>query len=59
MLKEVEKRNGKKIYTILQLRLHPSIIALKKERSLMNWVLLLVGVGGFIIDLFIVINVYL
>ena len=31
LLKEVEKRNGKNIYTILQLRLHPSIIALKKE----------------------------
>ena len=30
-LKEVEKRNDKHIYTILQLRLHPSIIALKKE----------------------------
>jgi UDP-N-acetyl-2-amino-2-deoxyglucuronate dehydrogenase len=31
LLKEVEKRNQKKIYTILQLRLHPSIIALKNE----------------------------
>jgi len=31
LLKEVEKRNNKHIYTILQLRLHPSIIALKKE----------------------------
>ncbi len=30
-LKEVEKRNGKKIYNILQLRLHPSIIALKQK----------------------------
>jgi UDP-N-acetyl-2-amino-2-deoxyglucuronate dehydrogenase len=30
-LKEIEKETGKKIYTILQLRLHPSIIALKKQ----------------------------
>lgn len=29
-LGEIEKETGKKIYTILQLRLHPSIIALKK-----------------------------
>lgn len=30
-LAEIEKETGKKIYTILQLRLHPSIIALKKQ----------------------------
>ena len=30
-LHEIEKETGRKIYTILQLRLHPSIIALKKE----------------------------
>jgi len=30
-LEEIEKDCGKKIYTILQLRLHPSIIALKKK----------------------------
>jgi len=30
-LGEIEKETGKKIYTILQLRLHPSIIALKKQ----------------------------
>ena len=30
-LAEVEKRTGKKIYNILQLRLHPSIIALKEK----------------------------
>ena len=30
-LEEVEKRTGKKIYNILQLRLHPSIIALKEK----------------------------
>jgi len=30
-LAEVEKRTGKKIYNILQLRLHPSIVALKDE----------------------------
>ena len=30
-LAEVEKETGKKLYNILQLRLHPSIIALKKQ----------------------------
>ena len=30
-LQEIEKETNKKIYTILQLRLHPSIIALKKK----------------------------
>jgi len=30
-LKEIEKETGKKVYTILQLRLHPSIIALKEK----------------------------
>jgi len=30
-LGEIEKETGKKVYTILQLRLHPSIIALKKQ----------------------------
>ena len=30
-LQEVEKRTGKKIYNILQLRLHPSIITLKEK----------------------------
>jgi len=30
-LKEIEKETGKKIYNILQLRLHPSIIALKEK----------------------------
>ncbi len=30
-LAEIEKESGKKIYNILQLRLHPSIIALKKK----------------------------
>lgn len=30
-LQTIEKEFGKKIYTILQLRLHPSIIALKKQ----------------------------
>mgnify|MGYP001007736645 FL=1 len=30
-LKNLEKETGKKIFTILQLRLHPSIMALKKE----------------------------
>jgi len=32
-LEEVEKESGKKIYNILQLRLHPSIIALKNKIS--------------------------
>jgi len=30
-LEEIEKETGKKVFTILQLRLHPSIIQLKKE----------------------------
>ncbi|HET9054378.1 MAG TPA: Gfo/Idh/MocA family oxidoreductase [Cyclobacteriaceae bacterium] len=30
-LEEIEKETGKKVFTILQLRLHPGIIALKKE----------------------------
>lgn len=30
-LEEMEREAGKKVYTILQLRLHPSIIALKKK----------------------------
>lgn len=30
-LSEIEKETGKKVYTILQLRLHPNIIQLKKE----------------------------
>lgn len=30
-LQEIEKETGKKIYTILQLRLHPSIIALREK----------------------------
>ncbi|MBS1680866.1 MAG: Gfo/Idh/MocA family oxidoreductase [Bacteroidetes bacterium] len=30
-LEEIEKETGKKVYTILQLRLHPNIIQLKKE----------------------------
>ncbi|MDF1876085.1 Gfo/Idh/MocA family oxidoreductase [Sulfurimonas sp. SAG-AH-194-I05] len=32
-LKVIEKETGKKVYTILQLRLHPSIIALKEKVS--------------------------
>ena len=30
-LQEIEKETGKKVYNVLQLRLHPSIIALKEE----------------------------
>lgn len=33
-LEEIEKETGKRVFTILQLRLHPSIIALKKEVDL-------------------------
>jgi len=32
-LAEIEKESGKRIYNVLQLRLHPSIIALKKQIS--------------------------
>lgn len=35
MLEQIEKETGKNIYNILQLRLHPSIIALKKEAEAM------------------------
>ncbi len=31
MLQSIEKDTGRKVYTVLQLRLHPSIIALKKK----------------------------
>jgi len=34
-LEQIEKETGKNIYNILQLRLHPSIIALKKEAEAM------------------------
>ena len=30
-LQEIEKETGKRVYTVLQLRLHPAIIALKKK----------------------------
>lgn len=30
-LREIEKETGKKVYTILQLRLHPAIVALREE----------------------------
>jgi UDP-N-acetyl-2-amino-2-deoxyglucuronate dehydrogenase len=30
-LEEIERETGKKVFTILQLRLHPAIVALKKE----------------------------
>ena len=33
-LEEIEKETGKKIYNILQLRLHPSVVALKKKIDL-------------------------
>ena len=35
-LKDIEKESGQKIHTILQLRLHPSIIALKNKVALEN-----------------------
>ncbi|NWJ51478.1 MAG: Gfo/Idh/MocA family oxidoreductase [Bacteroidetes bacterium] len=35
MLEQIEKETGKNIYNILQLRLHPSIIALKKDAEAM------------------------
>lgn len=33
-----------------------SIIALIKETNLVSWILLLVGIGGFCVDLYVVIN---
>ena len=35
-LMDIQRESGKKIHTILQLRLHPSIIALKKKIDLAN-----------------------
>jgi len=36
-----------------------AILALIKEASFMSWILLLVGVGGFLVDLYVVINTHL
>ena len=36
-LKEIERETGKKVYTILQLRLHPSIIALREKVQQGSW----------------------
>ena len=33
-----------------------SMIALKKEMNVMNFVLLLIGIGGFLIDSFVVVE---
>jgi len=33
-----------------------SIIALIKETDFMSWILLFVGIGGFLVDLYVVIN---
>ncbi|QXP64467.1 Gfo/Idh/MocA family protein [Polaribacter sp. HaHaR_3_91] len=44
-LKDIEKESGQKINTILQLRLHPSIIALKNKVALEN------KVGKYDVDL--------
>jgi UDP-N-acetyl-2-amino-2-deoxyglucuronate dehydrogenase len=33
LLEEIEKETGKKVYTVLQLRVHPSLIALKQKLS--------------------------
>ena len=35
-----------------------AILALLEETSFMNWILLLVGIGGFLVDLFVTINVH-
>ena len=35
-----------------------AILALFRETSFMNWILLLVGIGGFLVDLFVTIKVY-
>ncbi|MBI2499036.1 hypothetical protein HYV88_02240 [Candidatus Woesearchaeota archaeon] len=36
-----------------------SIFALYKETSMISWILLLVGIGGFLVDSFVVINTML
>mgnify|MGYP001596969829 CR=1 FL=1 len=33
-----------------------SIIALVKETNFMSWILLFVGIGGFLVDLYVIIN---
>ena len=33
-----------------------SMLALKKEMNVMNWILLFVGIGGFLVDSFIVVK---
>lgn len=33
-----------------------SIIALSKETNFMNLILLIIGIGGFLVDLYVVIN---
>ncbi len=33
-----------------------AIVSLVKEVSIMSWILLIVGIGGFLVDLFIVIK---
>jgi len=35
-----------------------AIIALIKETNFMNWILLLIGIGGFLFDLFVTIKTY-
>ena len=35
-----------------------AIKALNKEKNIMNWILLIVGMGGLLVDLFVVINTY-
>ncbi len=35
-----------------------AILALSKETSFMNWILLLVGIGGFLVDSFVTIQVH-
>lgn len=35
-----------------------AILTLLKETNFMSWILLIVGVGGFLVNLYIVINTY-
>jgi hypothetical protein len=44
-LKEMEIDTGKNVYNILQLRLHPSIVALKKKIETWTGISVSIGVG--------------
>lgn len=36
-----------------------SLLALKEKKRILNWILLIIGIMGFLFDFFIVVNTYL